>query len=102
MSARRTAPFTERERRGNDERHGTPSGAARHSRAGEDPCDACRAAKSEWDKRWRSSDEATRRSRLHARAQHRARSALAKLHPQEYRTLYLAFKEELLREVADS
>jgi hypothetical protein len=99
MSARHSAPFAERKRRNDDQRHGTLSGAKRHSDAGEDPCDACRAAKAEYDKRWRSGDEQTRRNRLSAQAQARAYSALAKAHPEEYRRLYLAFKENLLREV---
>lgn len=96
---RSTAPFTERKRRNGDVRHGTPSGALWHARRGEDPCDACRAAKAEYDRQWRAAPEKVQRNRLHAGAQRRALKALKDAHPEEYRRLYLAFKENLLREV---
>ena len=89
--------FTERER-GDDFRHGTNSGAARHAASGEPPCDACRAAKAEYDKRWRSGDEQTRKNRLHAKAQARASGELRRSHPDEYRTLYLKHKKLLTAE----
>lgn len=76
-------------------RHGTLSGARRHVEAGEEPCDACRAAKAEYDERYRSGTDQQTRNRLHAQAQSRARTALAKRYPEEYRSLYAAFKAEL-------
>lgn len=90
-------PFVERDR-GKDERHGTLSGALRHSKAGEPPCDACRAAKTAYDKSYRAAEEQTRKSRMHARAQGRANTALRKAHPEEYRALYLAAKAESMNE----
>ena len=89
--------FTERDR-GDDERHGTLAGSQRHSRAGEPPCDACRAAKAEYDREWRSAPEKTRRNRLHARAQARALRKLKDAHPDEYRALYVHEKAALTAE----
>ncbi len=84
--------------RGDDERHGTAAGARRHSTAGEPPCDACRAAKAEYDKNWRSAPEKTRRNRLHASAQAKASSELRRAHLDEYRALYLQAKAALIAE----
>lgn len=89
--------FIERDR-GEDGRHGTTSGAARHAAAGELPCDACRAAKAEYDRRWRSSDEKTRKNRLHAKAQSLAERDLRQAHYEEYRAYYVAHRDRLLRE----
>lgn len=87
--------FHERDRRDGDPRCGTASGATRHSKAGEPPCDACRAAKAAYDKRWLSTPEATQRNRLHAKAQSIANRALEDAHPEEYRAAYVAAKAEL-------
>lgn len=89
--------FTERDR-GDDFRHGTPTGARRHSKAGEPPCDACRAAKAEYDKRWRTADENTRKNRLHAAAQRRALRDLKNAHEDEYQEAYLRHKAALVAE----
>ncbi|HET7407348.1 MAG TPA: hypothetical protein VFJ21_09490 [Mycobacteriales bacterium] len=86
--------FTERDR-GKDERHGTPYGASRHSKRGEPPCDACRAAKAEYDRRNRAIPERTARNRLRAKAQQRALAELKKAHESEYRRLYVAHKAAL-------
>ena len=99
MSARSQAGFVVRKRRGDDSRHGTPSGANRHVKAGEDPCDACRAAKAEYDRRRRESDEVAVRNRMHAKVQRLALSDLKRAHEDEYRVLYLAHKETVFREV---
>tara|TARA_R100001244_G_scaffold6385_9_gene7517 strand:+ start:4481 stop:4771 length:291 start_codon:yes stop_codon:yes gene_type:complete len=92
-------PFVERERKADDPRCGTTTGWARHQKAGERPCDACFAAKSAYDKRYRSADDKTRRNRLHSKAQAKALRALKHAHESEYRALYLAYKEQLLGEV---
>lgn len=88
--------FVQRERRNGDTRHGTVAGAVRHSNAGELPCDACRAAKAEYDRRWRAAPERTRRSRLHAAAQRKAFQVLKKANESEYRRLYVQFRDELI------
>lgn len=102
MTERHGAGFIERERRNGGVRHGTSSGARRHALAGEDPCDACRADKAEYDRLRLAAPEKALRNRLHARAQSKAYGVLAKVHREEYRRLYLAFKEDLLREVSES
>jgi len=89
--------YLERDR-GDDYRHGTATGARRHSAAGEPPCDACRAAKAKYDKRQRSSSEGIRRNRLHAKAQQRALADLRRRYLDEYRELYLAHKRDLVAE----
>lgn len=87
--------FVERDR-GDDQRCGTTTGYNRHQSAGEKPCPACVEAKSEYDRRWRSADEVTRRSRLRAKAQQRALKALKDENPDRYRALYLAAKKDLV------
>lgn len=81
-------------------RHGTASGFAAHQRAGERPCDPCYRAKQKYDQRYRSAPDRTRRSRLSARAQQQATSELARRYPDEYRQLYLKFKQDLTSEAA--
>jgi len=98
VSAIEDASFVERHRRQGDPRHGTPSGAARHASVGEEPCDACRAAKAEYDRDWRAAPERTKRNRLHAKAQALALKSLRHNHPDEYREFYLAHKAALLAE----
>lgn len=87
--------YVERDR-GDDRRHGTLSGARRHSAAGEPPCEACRAAKAEYDKRYKSADDKKRRNRLHAKAQSLALADLRRRYLDEYRDLYLAHKRDLI------
>ena len=79
-------------------RCGTPSGYRKHQHAGERPCDACAAAKSEYDRRLRSAPEATRRNRLTAQAQNHARTRLTAIYPDVYAALYREEKERIWRE----
>lgn len=79
-------------------RCGTPSGYNRHKLDGEKPCDACHAAKSEYDKRWRSASDKVRRSRLNARAQMKAYGRLAHKYPDDYARLYAEEKARLAAE----
>ena len=64
----------------------------------EKPCDACVDAKREYDHRWRSAPERVQRSRINARAQAKAYSRLAALHPGLYHAFYDEVREQLLRE----
>ena len=77
-----------------DVRCGTTSGYSTHQRAGEKPCDACARAKREYDARWRSAPERTRKNRLAAKAQARAAARLREIHPEQWRALY---SEELVK-----
>ena len=79
-------------------RHGTPSGFSRHYDAGEEPCEACCSAKAEYDKKWRSSSDQTKKNRLRAKAQALALAALRRRHPAEYDALY----DEKVLEVFDA
>jgi hypothetical protein len=81
-----------------DARCGTPSGYRRHQLDGEKPCDACATAKREYDQRLRSAPEATRRNRLHAKAQACATSRLRSIYPDLYAALYREEKERIWRE----
>lgn len=81
-------------------RHGTPSGFRLHQDRGEWPCDACYRAKQEYDKRWRSAPERTKKNRLHARAQNRTLVQLKNRHPEEYRELYQANLAAVRKEAA--
>lgn len=83
-------------------RHGTTSGYTAHQRRGEEPCDACRAAKREYDARWLAGSEQTRRNRLHAKAQSRALARLRWLYPRIYDVLYDEEKRRLDREYRDA
>lgn len=78
-----------------DSRCGTTTGYKAHQRAEEKPCDACAKAKADFDVRWRSAPEITRRNRLHARAQSRASTELRRRHKAEYDVLYRRCKAEL-------
>lgn len=69
---------------------GTVAGYARHYRAGERPCDKCRAAQAEYAKGRRAKDEAGRDKTQRAaylRARRRAAATLARRHAQEFRDL---------------
>ena len=79
-------------------RCGTPSGYNAHQNRGEKPCDACARAKREYDQRNRSAPLKTVKNRLTARAQNCARSRLADLYPDVYRTLFQEEKERVFRE----
>lgn len=93
--------FRERQRRDGDIRHGTTAGATRHSNLGEPPCDACRAAKSAYDKEWRSVSGAVQRGRIHAKAQRLALKKLKDAHLAEYRSYYIHFRDQLFAEETD-
>lgn len=109
MTARRTTPRPEPEALAAgsvDEarfgatgaRHGTVTGHSRHLTRCEEPCEACRAAKAEYDERWRGTTRRARLGRLNARAQARAYGELARRHKAEYDELYAAHRAELLAE----
>lgn len=76
----------------NEVRHGTVPAYEWHKRRVEEPCDACRLAKSRADASWRAAGTVQRRNRLHARARNRALGRLARRHPVEFRALYLEEK----------
>jgi hypothetical protein len=81
---------------GSKVRHGTQSGWSKHLDMGEDPCPACHAAKSKYDKSRRdASSDLKRRNRLFATAQHRAKTRLTYLYPDVYHELYLEEKAKL-------
>ena len=65
---------------------------------GERPCDPCYQAKAAYDARRRSAPEQVRKSRDHAKAQHRAYTRLAQMHPTLYRALYAEEKDRIARE----
>ena len=79
-------------------RHGTPTGYSQHQTLGEQPCPACTAAKSEYDKRRRSAPDQVIKNRMHARAQHAAQRRLVQAHPAIYAALYAEEKDRLARE----
>lgn len=74
-------------------RHGTPSGFTKHQNLGERPCDACYQSKAEYDARRKDQPAERKRSRDHARAQGRATTVIRARHTEEYRALYLWFKD---------
>lgn len=87
-----------KKRKVGDPRCGTTAGHARHTAAGEKPCDACARAKQEYDADWRSQPENVLRNRLSAKAQARAHNALMRLHKDEYDAIYAAEKRNLFGE----
>ena len=78
-------------------RHGTQSGWRLHTALGERPCDPCYQAKSAYDKRRREAPKNVQMSRIRARAQSRAESALRQRNPGLYKTLYDGFLAEEIR-----
>lgn len=65
-------------------RHGRPAGFARHQVLGEEPCDACKEAKAEYDaRRAQDAQVKARRAEL-SRARARALERLRREHPQEF------------------
>lgn len=85
--------------RSNTTRHGTLGGYAKHQTNGEEPCETCRRAKSEYDARYRASPKVAIRSRLSARAQARASTRMRKLYPEVWAVLY---QEELTKLKAEN
>lgn len=83
---------------GSTVRHGTTSGWSLHKKLGQDPCTPCFLAKQEYDRRWISAPEKTKRNRLHAKAQAKAYQRMAKEFPSLYRRYYEEFRNELLIE----
>lgn len=73
---------------------GTAAGYIRHIRAGETACDDCRAAHTLYVRLWRARGGMTKQ-RASTSARGRALSRLARMHPTDYRALYL---EERARE----
>jgi hypothetical protein len=69
-------------------RHGTASGARKHSKLGEEACDSCRRAKSEYDKKRRLFPKIKQKNQNSAMAQNRARTRLVNLYPDLYRKFY--------------
>lgn len=67
---------------------GTAAGYIRHVRAGEKACDDCRAAHTLYVRLWRARG-GIKSTREQASARQRALSRLARMHPSEYRALYL-------------
>lgn len=71
--------------------HGTYAGYQRHIRAGDTPCDECRTANTLYVRAWRArGGMASTRAASNARA--RALARLARMHPSDYRALYLQEK----------
>lgn len=85
--------------RSNTTRHGTTAGYAKHKTNGEEPCETCRRAKSEYDARYRASSKVTIRSRLSSRAQARALTRIRRLYPEVWAALY---QEELAKLKAEN
>lgn len=80
-------------------RCGTVTGYTNHQRAGERPCDACVAAKAAYNKRWREAPERTRRNRMYAAAQGRAKQRLVEMFPDTYAALYAEERDAALDEL---
>lgn len=74
-------------------RHGTPSGYRKHQDEGTDPCVFCATAKQQYDARGRETPKVTRKNRLSAMAQQRAKTELTHLFPDEFRLLYEHHKQ---------
>lgn len=79
-------------------RHGTTSGYSKHQEREEEPCELCRMAKAEYDRRWRDADTVTQRNRVGSKAQGRALTELRKRHREEYLSLYRAERDRLFTE----
>lgn len=96
MAGRALTPFRRSGREKTTIRCGTTSGWTRHFSLDEKPCDACCAAKAEYDHRRNTSGPTAIKNRQHAKSQQRALKRLKDAHPDEYRELYLAAKAEVL------
>jgi hypothetical protein len=81
-------------------RCGTNTGYTAHQRHQEKPCDACAAAKRDYDRRRREAPDKTRQSRDSATAQSRAHTRMRRIYPEVYAALYAEEKELLRRERA--
>lgn len=79
-------------------RHGTASGWTFHKNLNEDPCAACYRAKQEYDKRYKSAPAKVRASRIAAKAQQAAMREIVGKYPEEYRELYLKYKQQFSKE----
>lgn len=87
---------------GNDTRHGKVAGWRLHQALGQDPCPACYAAKSDYDRRRNLSDARTRQSRQSARAQGRASKEMRRRYPKVWAKLYAQAKADVIREEAQA
>lgn len=77
-------------------RHGTPGGYQVHWNRGQEPCDKCRAARSEYQKKQRADNPTSTDAQLKRNAAAwRARKLLSELHRREYLLLY---RSELAKE----
>jgi hypothetical protein len=85
---------------GSKTRHGTYSGHNLHRRRGEEPCDACWTAMSEYNARRTAATDVKHSNRLRARAQGRALIKLSHTFPQEYREFYDTALKAVLEEDA--
>lgn len=68
--------------------HGTAAGYIRHIRARETACDECRAAHTLYVRTWRAAGGMAN-TRAASAARHRTLTRLARMHPTDYRALYL-------------
>lgn len=72
------------------DKRGTRTGYNRHRRAGERPCDECRAVNNAYEReRFAANPERVAHGRLLSKARSRALAALARRHPAEFQTLLL-------------
>lgn len=72
---------------------GTNGGYQRHLKRGEEPCEPCRVAKADWQRRYRSRTDQTE-ARLVQAARHRAHARLSAIHSGEFEALLI---EEIRR-----
>lgn len=80
-------------------KHGTPGGYQVHWNRGQDPCEACRQARREYQQERRAlGQENTTVQRKRNAAAYRARALLSQLHRREFLKLY---REELAKEGLD-
>lgn len=77
-------------------RHGTEGGYNAHRKSKEDPCEACRIAKSHADWRRRQASDSALRNRLRAKGQSLALLELSRRHLDEYHELYDKHVNKLL------
>jgi hypothetical protein len=78
---------------------GTAAGYIRHIRARETACEDCRAAHTLYVRLWRARG-GMESTRLSSTARSRALVRLGRMHPTEYRALYLEEREKLRAERA--
>jgi hypothetical protein len=72
---------------------GTAAGYIRHIRAGESACEECRAAHTLYVRLWRARGGMAK-TRASGAARQRALARLSRMHPGEYRALYLEERQK--------